>query len=113
MEQEISLRELGIKILEVLNAPIVTVPHPRSREEWSESSKIWNQAMKIKSWKSFANNAKKLELCLKDNQIEITPSKHGSPNDFFAFLSDKARSCSADDPEALGQAIIDAFADCE
>jgi len=113
LEQDVPLVELGQKILNTLGMPRKIIPHPQSLPEANDRAKKWYKAMKIKSWKSFAKNAKDLELILYENKIEIMPTKNEQPKGFFEFLSEKSRFCPIDDPEALGQAIIDAFNDCE
>lgn len=113
LDPSISLQELGQEVLKNLNEPPNVIPHPRSKEDMIEFRKQWHRAMQIKSWRSFVKGAKDILIMKQEDKIKIVPTRNDESEGSFYHLNNKARFCSADDPEALGQAIIDAFADCE
>ncbi|MGL5720711.1 MAG: hypothetical protein ACRCYP_08010, partial [Alphaproteobacteria bacterium] len=75
-----------------------------------------NKAMQIKSWRSFAKQAKSIRLEVsQQNEIKLTPYKNTTKikdAGDFQPIPEKARLCSTD-PEELGRAILAAFEDCE
>lgn len=88
-------------------------PHPSNQHEFTLHSRSINKAMKIKTWKAFKLGAKVLDVSINNNVISIHPYKNeGVRAGFTPLDNEKVRTCSLD-PAELGQAILDAFKDCE
>ena len=103
---------IGQKTLEALALFGKVIPHPKNQEEWKASESEWCQAMKIKSWRTFAKNAKVLGIEMDGDSISIIPTRNMLPKRGFEWLQHKSRTSTAD-PEELGRVIIEAFDDCE
>lgn len=110
LEQNISLHELGEKALYALHKPKHTIPHP-NHEERKIRLDEWLRAMKVKSWRYIVKNAKSISLDVINNQIQLSSWKPDGRG--FGSSGKPERTCPDVDPEALGQAIIDTFSDCE
>lgn len=101
--------ELDAKILEALANSRQGVPHPA---DWTGLADPLLQAAGVKSWNTFAQSAKCVEIETAGNRIAFLPTRNGGVRDGFEPLSDKTVS-SASEPGELGRSLLAAFAACE
>lgn len=111
LDQDASFQELGEKTLYALHKPKHIVPHLMNKEDTESRLHEWYKLMKIKSWQQVVKNGKSITVYISDGQIHLSSSKPDGRG--FGPSGKPERTCPDVDPEALGQAIIDTFNDCE
>lgn len=108
-----AVETIGKIALEAFDYCRADFPHPSNQHEFTLHSRSINKAMKIKTWKAFQLGAKTLSIRIENSIISIHPYKNeGVRAGFTPLGKEKVRTCSLD-PAELGQAILDAFKDCE
>ncbi|SRR6266705_305001 len=101
--------QLGQKALDALGRSRQGVPHP-TQAEWKAIQEPMLQAAGVKSWTTFAKGAKAVGLNLENDTITMEPSSDYA-NEGGTSLPEKKRY-SKPVAQELGQALLEAFADC-
>jgi hypothetical protein len=107
-----SQEEIGLTILKALDGFKVGIPHPKNQQEFKIHDMQFNEAMKIKSWRTFMKDSKLLSLKMNEGKIIIIPYKNSGPKEGFDELEHKSRTCRPV-PEELGRVILEMFEECE
>ena len=94
---------IGEAALKHLSRSQTGIPHP-SQEEWRNRSKPFLAAANVKSWSTFNNSARCVDVSGMEGTIKITPTRNEHPG--FGFLVDEAIMLSEPiSVESLGEAV--------
>ena len=114
LEANAAPQEIGIAVIKALENFQTGIPHPSDSAAWRVRQKELCKIMEIKSWKTFAKDAKSIDITTENEltTIKVTPCKNQSPKEGFEQITEKSRTCPGE-AESLGKTILEAFEDCE